>query len=178
METWVALLRGINVGGKHLLPMRQLVQYCELLNCQNVRTYIQSGNVVFQATKHTAKSIDRELAHTIYTQHGFSPQVLVLSKTAFQKKLSANPFADEEPKYVHLFFGLERITEPDLERLESLKAPSEQFAILRSDIYLFAPLGIGRSKLASRLGSCVKVESTARNMNTLLALTNILNAST
>jgi uncharacterized protein (DUF1697 family) len=76
MKTWIALLRGINVGGKHILPMKELVKLMESAGYSNIKTYIQSGNVVYQyATKPK-----KEIAVLIETKFGFKPDVFVLSQ--------------------------------------------------------------------------------------------------
>lgn len=84
MKTWIALFRGINVGGNHILPMAELRQELSALGLSQVQSYIQSGNVVFAAKSGTAASWAKTISACVEEHHGFAPQVLVLDATAVQ----------------------------------------------------------------------------------------------
>lgn len=175
MNTWIAFFRGINVGGKNLLPMKQLQNDLKSLNCVNVRTYIQSGNVVFQSTGRTAPPLAKKIAAKIETQHGFRPHVLILNKQQLQKAVTANPFSDAiaEPKSLHFFFLAEPPTCPDLTAIEKAKAPTETYHLAENVFYLSAPEGIGRSKLAASVEKHLGVVTTARNYRTVAAVLSL-----
>lgn len=169
MHTFIALLRGINVGGHHKLPMRELVVLLESLGLKNVRTYIQSGNVVFQSEQTDLLALSETMSAAIGQNHGFRPQVFILDHPSFQAAMAANPFPEGEaqPKSLHFFF-LEAVPkDPDLAALEAMKAENERFALIDKVFYLHAPDGIGRSKLAERLGRGWDVVITARNWRTV-----------
>jgi uncharacterized protein (DUF1697 family) len=169
MNTFIALFRGINVGGNNILPMRDLVKVLEGLGLKNVKTYIQSGNVVFQSVNTNAFELSQEISATIEITHGFAPQVLLLGMKELQDAIASNPFpeGEREPKTLHLFF-LDSIPQnPDLETLESIKTDSEQFELINKVFYLHAPDGIGRSKLAAKVEKAVGVAATARNWRTV-----------
>jgi uncharacterized protein (DUF1697 family) len=169
MNTFIALFRGINVGGNNILPMRDLVKVLEGLGLENVKTYIQSGNVVFQSVNTNAFELSQEISATIEITHGFAPQVLLLGMKELQDAIASNPFpeGEREPKTLHLFF-LDSIPQnPDLETLESIKTDSEQFELINKVFYLHAPDGIGRSKLAAKVEKAVGVAATARNWRTV-----------
>ncbi len=87
MSTWIALLRGINVGGKNILPMSELVRDLESLHLENVRTYIQSGNAVFQSTGVVSPILAAQIATRIEQRHGFRPRVLLLSADQLQRAM-------------------------------------------------------------------------------------------
>jgi len=89
MNTYVALLRGINVGGHNSLPMRELVEVLEDLGLSQVKTYIQSGNVVFQTEHKNLKKLAQEISAAIGKSHGFTPSVLLLDLPAFQEAMAA-----------------------------------------------------------------------------------------
>lgn len=100
MQTWIALFRGINVGGNNILPMADLKRYLESLGLNKVRTYIQSGNVVFDSTASDLSSLSERIAQHIQEQQGFVPQILLLSLKDLLKAIESNPFstAVSDPK--------------------------------------------------------------------------------
>lgn len=169
MNTYIALLRGINVGGHNKLPMRELRAVLEDLGLHNVKTYIQSGNVVFQSEREDAPALSDELTAAIQQSHGFAPAVLLLDKKTFRAAMDANPFpeAQTEPKSLHLFFLSGAPDDPDWDALESLKKENERYQLIGKVFYLHAPDGIGRSKLAERFGRGWDVTVTARNWRTV-----------
>jgi uncharacterized protein (DUF1697 family) len=175
MTTYVALLRGINVGGKHSLPMKELVAILESLGCQNVRTYIQSGNAVFQHKPADAKKLASKVTAAIKKKHGFAPQVLVLDAKQWAKVAKANPFpaAECEPKSLHVWFLTEKPAKAGLTALEALKSKSEQLELRSTAVYLHAPDGIGRSKLAANVERRLGVAATARNWRTVCKMLEI-----
>ncbi len=169
MKTYIALLRGVNVGGKNLLPMKDLAAILEELGSTNVQTYIQSGNVVFRNKATGAARLSQTIAAEIERAHGFLPHVLLLSPAELQRAIAANPFpeADSEPKSLHLFFTDAAPAKPDLKTLQALKSKSERFRLVGRVFYLHAPEGIGRSKLAARVEKALGAAATARNWRTV-----------
>jgi uncharacterized protein (DUF1697 family) len=169
MNTYIALLRGINVGGNNKLPMRELVTLLEALGLQGVKTYIQSGNVVFQSERTDTAQLSQEITAAIGQRYGFAPYVLLLDLKSFQAAAAANPFPEAEaaPKSLHLFFMDACPQSPNLEALERIKAPNERFQLIDKVFYLHAPDGIGRSKLAEQMGKGWGVNITARNWRTV-----------
>jgi uncharacterized protein (DUF1697 family) len=172
MPRWIGLFRAINVGGNNLLPMKQLVASLEALKCQNVKTYIQSGNVVFDASAKNAESLARKIARRIEQDHGFLPKLLLLSVNELQTALQNNPFpeASEDPKAVHVYFLEQPAADPDLSALDALKTSSESYELSNRVYYLLAPDGIGRSKLAAAVERKLGVAVTARNYRTVQKL--------
>ena len=172
MNTYIALLRGINVGGNNKLPMRELVTVLAGLGLRNVKTYIQSGNVVFQSERTDRLALAQEIGAAIGKSHGFTPAVLLLDRQALQVAIAANPFpeGEAEPKTLHFFF-LDGVPQnPGLDALEQLKADNERFRLIDKVFYLHAPDGIGRSKLAEKFGKGWQVAITARNWRTVSQL--------
>ena len=109
MNVYIALLRGINVGGSNRLPMKDLTQLFERCGCAEVQTYIQSGNVVFRSTDANAGQLANRVTAAIAKARGFAPRLLVLSRTELERAAAGNPFpeADGDPQRVHLFFLVE-----------------------------------------------------------------------
>ncbi|CAG0974625.1 hypothetical protein ANRL3_01726 [Anaerolineae bacterium] len=169
MNTFIALLRGINVGGNTILPMRDLVRVLEGLGLKNVRTYIQSGNVIFQSKEKDASRLANKISTEIDQARGLSPQVLILGVKELQAAIASNPFpeGEREPKSLHLFFLDTVPDKPDLETLASIKTKSEQFKLVKQVFYLYAPDGVGRSKLAAKVEKALGVAVTARNWRTV-----------
>ena len=155
MSTWIALFRGINVGGRYLLPMKELVRDLQSLGLEDVRTYIQSGNAVFRASSEVAATLGEEIAATIEERHGFRPQVLLLTAGELADAMAANPFpeAEAEPKTLHLSFLASPPPAPDLESLTAIRSATERFQLTDRVFYLHAPDGIGRSG-RSRKNQC------------------------
>ena len=165
MSTFVALFRGINVGGHNKLPMRELNDLLTGLGLQDVATYIQSGNVVFASDESDRAALSDRIRQAVHQSHGFAPQVLLLTAEEFAQAAAANPYpeAEEEPKTVHLYFLEEAPSNPDLKKLAALKLDNEHFTLVGKVFYLYAPDGIGRSKLAAGVENAMGVAVTARN---------------
>ncbi len=172
MPAWVILLRGINVGGKHRLSMADLKSYLLAIGVKQVETYIQSGNAIVETDAKLAKALPQLLAEQIELHHGFRPMVLAISQSKFRKAISNNPFAQatENPKSLHFFF----LTAPSKtirqEMLNELCSTTEQYLFADDVFYLYAPDGIGRSKLAEKVDKILGVPTTARNLKTVTQL--------
>lgn len=175
MKTYVALLRGINVGGRNSLPMKELTEMLVCLDCQNISTYIQSGNVVFRSGK-TALSLAKGVAAEVARRKGFEPHIFVLDRSQFLEAIENNPFSayEGDPKSVHFGFLDTEPMSPDLGAIETLKAPTEQFSLVGRVFYLLAPDGVGRSKLAARAEKLIGRPMTDRNWNTVTKLKAML----
>jgi uncharacterized protein (DUF1697 family) len=164
MKTWIALLRGINVGGHHLVRMKDLARHLETDGFREVRTYIQSGNVVLKSQEPPGG----RLADLIERHFGFRPAVLVLSAEELRQAADRNPFDKDGGKKVHLFFCEPEPPQPDFGLLEALKGPAEDYRLSGRVFYLYAPDGIGRSRLAEKIGKALPgTDITARNLNTI-----------
>lgn len=178
MTTYIALLRGINVGGHNKLPMKELRELMADLGFSDVQTYIQTGNIAFQSDMSDPKAIASQIRSEIKKQFGFEPDVLVLTQDQLRAAIKANPFpqAESEPKTLHLFFLLEKPADPDLDSLEGIKAENERFKLTESVFYLHAPDGIGRSKLAENIGKFIRVSMTARNWRSVQKIMEMADA--
>lgn len=172
MNAWVVLLRGINVGGKNIVPMKQLANSLESIGCAEVKTYIQSGNLVLQHPISDRQLLATEIAQKVQQDFDCSPKILVLGVKEFEQAALNNPFpkAESEPKTLHLFFLIGQTTDTKLSELAKLKKDSESFQLLDSVLYLHAPEGVGRSKLVEKVDKCLGVSTTARNWNTVKKL--------
>jgi uncharacterized protein (DUF1697 family) len=169
MKTYIALFRGINVGGTNVVPMKDLVALLENIGSQNVKTYIQSGNAVFQNKEVNTTLLSNKIRAAIKESHGFEPQVFLLTPEEIERAIESNPFpeAESEPKTLHVTFLASMPNNPDLGALESIKSDRERFALKDKVFYLHAPDGIGRSKLAANTETFLGVAITSRNWRTV-----------
>lgn len=169
MNTCIALLRGINVGGNCSLPMKELVAVLEGMGARKVRTYIQSGNAVFECAGKNSARLSKQLAAEILKRRGFEPYVHILTLEALQAAVAGNPFPEAvvDPGSLHLGFLASPPRKPDLEKLSSLRKESERFHLTPGVFYLHAPEGVGKSKLAAGAEKCLGVPMTDRNWRTV-----------
>ncbi|MGE5159623.1 MAG: DUF1697 domain-containing protein [Gemmatimonas sp.] len=163
MGAFVALLRAVNVGGNGKLPMNELKAMCEALGFTAVRTYIASGNVVFQCRKSEA-AIKAALETQLEAYAGKPVGVLVRSAEEMARVASDNPFPKAKPNYTVAVF-LDRA--PPADALTGVRGQQdEEIRLGRREIYIHYPQGMGRSKLAIAAAKT----GTARNMNTIATL--------
>jgi uncharacterized protein (DUF1697 family) len=168
VTAFVALLRGINVGGKNILPMKELRELLTKLGCEDVATYIQSGNAVFRYTGDSTE-LPGLISTAIESGFGFRPSVMVLTANEFAAVAKENPFAAEgsEPKFLPVWFMHEPAKNANTERMDEIASGGEKFLLTDSALYMYAPNGVGRSKLASAAEKCLGVAATARNWRTI-----------
>jgi uncharacterized protein (DUF1697 family) len=171
MNTYIVLLRGINVGGNNILPMKQLVVLLEKNKFQNVRTYIQSGNIVLES-----EMPPENIGSLIETQFGFKPDILILDKQEFLKAVNNNPFQTTIGNHLHFNFCKQK-PDADIVKIEESKTTTEEYSIIDKVVYFYAPDGIGRSKLAAKMEKFLGVSVTARNLNTVNKLVEMIAAA-
>ena len=171
MPTHVALLRGINVGGHARVVMADLRRLCEHLGHREVRTYVQSGNVVFESGETDTDMLATELAGRLATELGFAPAVVVRTAGEIADVVAANPFpdaADVDPTTVHVAFLSAQPTDPGAYAVDATAHAPEQVVVGDRVLYLYLPDGIGRSRLAADLTRRrTGVEMTVRNWRTV-----------
>jgi uncharacterized protein (DUF1697 family) len=178
MPTYIALLRGINVGGHHVLRMADLRDTIANAGGDDVATYIQSGNVVFGHASRTAAALAAELERRIARTAGFPVPVILRSAGELAKAIAANPFAAEPPDHLHVSFLARRPGATALAAVLPSTFVPERFALQGREIYLHLPGGMGRSKLAVALGrvKAIAAIATARNWRTVLELDRMARA--
>lgn len=169
MKSYILLFRGINVGGKNLVPMKELKILLEGEGYGDVKTYIQSGNVVLSVASNPAKRV----AAIVETEFGISPDVFAIEKSEFENIVVANPYHSYEGKTVHFYFCSEK-PKLNLNKVKSFISSSESYELKGNVFYLHAPNGIARSKLVLNIESCLGVSYTGRNLNTVLKLRELV----
>jgi len=171
---YIALLRGINVSGHKILRMDALRACFEGLGCRNVQTYVQSGNVVFEAgAKDTARYAE-EISKKIRRDFGFPVPVLLRTSDELQRIAQQNPFL-KQPEMDHTKLHVTFLSAPAAKSaaddLQGLAITPEQFQIRGREIYLYCPNGYGRTKLSNNaIEKKLHVEATTRNWKSVQAL--------
>ena len=166
---YAAFLRGINVGGKTSIKMERLREVFESLGFQNVKSYIQSGNVLFDADE----TDDTEIAALIEAaveKEFFKTPVMVRSIDEIKDAIENNPFKNEifEDKLFHLVFLAEKLTGEKIEILLSKSCENEQFAVRDRDVYCLLRSGVADSLLGKKfIDNKLKTPATARNWRTI-----------
>jgi uncharacterized protein (DUF1697 family) len=171
--SYVALLRGINVGGKHILPMKDLVEVCSATKCENVRTYIQSGNVVFAASEKTAGLLAPLLARKIEERFGFPVPVILRSREQLEQVVRNNPFlkSGKPEKTLHVSFLADTPAPAAIQTLDPNRSAPDEFRVVGGEIYFYLPNGAGKSKLTNAyFDTRLATIGTVRNWATVLKL--------
>ena len=178
-QRYVALLRGVNVGGRNKLPMAGLRDVCTEAGCAAVQTYIQSGNVVFKAAQDLAERVPEIVSIAIRQRFGFETAVVVRSKEELRQVVASNPLdTSADPRFLHVAF-LENSPGADaVARLDPERSPPDVFEVRGGNVYLHYPNGVARSRLTNEyLAAQLQTVSTTRNWRTVLALLDMVNAT-
>jgi uncharacterized protein (DUF1697 family) len=169
VSAYIALLRGVNVGG-NTLKMERLREVCAELGLKNARTYVQSGNVVFEAhgtAGRWAAALEKRLAG----EARLPVSVIVRTGAEMGRVIAANPFLQErgiDLARLHVTFLPAEPAKAGLERLDTLKAGTDRFRCVGRDIYLHCPNGYGKSKLSNNaIEKALSLRATTRNWNTV-----------
>jgi uncharacterized protein (DUF1697 family) len=173
VSTHVAFLRAINVGGRNSLPMKTLKVMFEALGCRNVRTYIQSGNVVFEATDAVARKVPKAIQAAIQKHAGFTVPVVTRSAAELAKAAQAHAFAKKTKaaKALHFAFLADVPAAERVALLDPKRSPPDEFKVIGRDIHLYLPNGVAPSKLTNvYLDSKLETVSTLRNWATVQKL--------
>ncbi len=176
MNTYIAILRGINVSGHKMIKMPQLVTLFESLHFKNVMTYIQSGNVVFQDNSSDIKRLEKKIEEKIAEQFGFEVPVMVKEKNELISVIENNPFVNTRAvdlSKLHVTFLSQNPEQSNINKIEPDKYKPDEFVISGAAIYLFCPGGYGNTKLNNNFfESKLKVTATTRNWKTVNELVN------
>ena len=175
MAAYVALLRGINVGGHRKVPMAALRETAEALGLRCVRTYVASGNLVFE-TDLAAGPLETRLEKAIAEKFGFAVDVVVRSAAQWAALVAANPLKREsetQPNFVHMSTGRREATEADLTSLVAKAGANERVLLAGGAVWIWFGDGAGRSKIGTGKSTGVW---TARNWRTILAIHEMLQA--
>jgi uncharacterized protein (DUF1697 family) len=166
--TYVALLRGINVGGKNKLPMVTLAKIFADEKCDDIATFIQSGNVIFEAPAKAAATIAARVQRRIEKELGLDVPVVVRAAAELAGVPKRNPFARAGTDELHVMFLADVPSPAQARALDPARSPGDEFALVGRDLYLRLPNGAGRSKLTNAyFDRALGTISTSRNWRTV-----------
>jgi uncharacterized protein (DUF1697 family) len=177
--TYVALLRGINVGGNNKLPMNDLVGMFERAGCTAVRHYIQSGNVVFEAKSALASRIRDVIRADVEERLGLRVPLVLRTGREIAEVAKKHPLFKPgvAPESLHVMFLADLPGKKEGSRLDPARSPPDSFALVGREIYLCCPSGMGRSKLTNAyFDGMLGTTSTARNWRTVLTLAEMVSS--
>jgi uncharacterized protein (DUF1697 family) len=171
MKTFISMLRGINVGGQKKISMEELKKLYGAMGFVNVRTYIQSGNVIFESPGDKTLALAKNIQYKIKQSFGFDVHVVIRTLDEFRELIAKNPFVKKDPSKLHVTFLTDAPQRPPIDEINYLKDKAEDFCISGREIYLFCPNGYGTSALSNNFfEKKLKMAATTRNWNTVNTL--------
>lgn len=178
MPAYVAMLRGVNVAGHYSIKMEQLRGLCDGLGFQKVETYVQSGNIVFQAKTGNSAFLSKRIGESILDSFGFETPVIVRTSNEMENVIANNPFLKEkdvDSSKLHVTFLQEAAQKSSVKTLEKLATSQEKFYPVSREIYLYCPEGYGRTKLSNNaIEKALSVTATTRNWRTIYTLLHMV----
>ncbi|MFT6202422.1 MAG: hypothetical protein ACI9V1_000410 [Spirosomataceae bacterium] len=172
MQTHIAILRGINVGGKRKILIADLRNMLSELGFSNVNTYAQSGNVVFEYKSHKNSELATKITNQIHDKYGFDVPVIVITTAEFAEDFRSNPFVEKaEIGQLHLTFLSEEPTDEKLTGINLLAHPPDEFRIIGKGVYLKCVNKYHQTKLSNNFfEKKLGVFATTRNWETVTKL--------
>jgi uncharacterized protein (DUF1697 family) len=171
MPIYIAMLRGINVGGNKRIKMDDLRKSFEALGFEQVKTYIQSGNVVFKAAKSSSAALGKKIEARIISDFGFSASVIVRTGTELSATIAANPFLTQrgiDPEKLHVVFLSDIPATTALKKLAEFTVAPDQSQCVGREIFLYLPNGFSASSLWKvPWEKALAVVTTTRNWKTV-----------
>ncbi len=179
MPNYIAILRGINVGGRRKILMADLKSYFRNLGFQEVQTYIQSGNVLFSSNQDLkAEAIENLLEAEILKSFGFEVPVIVRTSDQLKKAINNNPFyksTDVDIERLHLTLLKQDPSQENLDKLKDFKQENDDFKIENRNVFVYCSGKYSDSKFSNKFfESKLKVTATTRNWKTILKLAEML----
>jgi uncharacterized protein (DUF1697 family) len=177
MHTFISMLRGINVSGQKKIRMAELSNLYESLGLVQVKTYVQSGNVVFASPEPDGSKLAQLIEAEIEQTFGFAVSVFMRDNHDFQRIIDRNPFLGdrhEDPAKRHVTFLYRRPDESEWRNLSIPDDEADEFSVGEQEIFLFCPNGYGRTKFSNNFFERkLKVPATTRNWKTVTALAKL-----
>jgi uncharacterized protein (DUF1697 family) len=173
----VALLRGINVGGKNMLPMKELIGLFVAAGCGDVTTYIQSGNVVFSADAKVVAGLGSLITARVEKQFGLRVPLVLRTTAEIDSVIRGNPFlkAGASEEMLHVSFLADEPGKDLVAGLDAGRSAPDSFAVVGREIYMQLVNGAAKTKLTNAyFDSKLRTVSTMRNWRTVLKLAELL----
>lgn len=178
MKTYIVLLRGINVSGQKKIKMADLKKFLEDIGFKNVRTYIQSGNIIFEYKKTSQTDLANKIKNEIQKQYSFEVPTLVLTSDCIKNILDNSPWGKDKntDQMYFTLLGKQTLSE-NIIKIKKENYLPDKFLIDGKVIYLYLPNGYGKTKLNNNFfEKRLKVQATTRNWNTLKKILEIVNS--
>lgn len=176
---YIALLRGINIGRKNRIKMADLKELFELMNFKNTKTYLQSGNVIFEHNLDNTEKIASEIEKELIKTYEFPVNVIIRTKNELEDVINSNPFIKEDNAEIdklHVTFLHEMPDKGTVLDLDMKKSENEKFKIIGKEIYLYLPNGYARTKLNNNIfEKKLNTITTTRNWKTVNKLLELAN---
>ena len=177
MQTYISMLRGINVSGRNTIKMDALRTMYESMNFNNVKTYIQSGNVVFKTKTSKSNELQKKIISQIKKDFGFDVPVMVKEIIELSTVYNHNPFLikrKEDISKLHVTFLSEEPEEAGIKKIKEGTYGEDEFIFSGKVVYLFCPNGYGNTKLTNTFfENKLKLTATTRNWKTVTELVTI-----
>jgi uncharacterized protein (DUF1697 family) len=178
METYISLLRGINVSGQKKIQMSALKALYEELEFEKVITYIQSGNVIFKASKNGSRQdLSKRIEGKIREKYGFDVPVIIRTLVEMKRTLSLNPFFNKkglDTERLYVTFLVDTPKQADRKSIEEFDCSPDKFIIVGREVFLLCPHGYGKSKISNNLfENKLKITATTRNWKTVNTLAEL-----
>lgn len=177
LETYITLLRGINVGGQKKVKMAELRLIHEELKFINVQTYIQSGNIIFDYTSAKIKQLEILIENKILEKYEFKVPTIVIEARDFEQALRKNPFLKNptlDKSRLYFTFLSDSPSASDIEKLQIIETNPEEYYLDGKTFYLHSPMGYGRAKLNNNfIEKILNVSATTRNWKTVNKLVTL-----
>ncbi len=171
INKFIAMLRGINVSGQKKIKMADLKSYLEELDFKNIKTYIQSGNIIFEFDSNDIKSIEESIKSKIKEKYDFDVPTIVKTKKEIEHVLQNNPFINKQgkdPDRTYVTFLSDLPSQENIEKLKGIDYSPEEFILDGRNIYFYSPNGYGKAKMNNNFfENKLKVEATTRNWKTV-----------
>ena len=176
MFQYIAFLKGINVGGKNIVKMSDLTNFLSSNNYYNVKTYIQSGNIIFETKSTERNQIKKDITRLILKEFNIETCTILLTSNELISILEYNPFLNIEnynSKFLYFTFLNESINQNPI--TDDNKYSPDEFKIDNNCIYVYCPTGYGKTKLTNTFfEKKLKCNATTRNLNTLNSINQLV----
>jgi len=177
METFISILRGINVSGQKKIQMTDLKALYEALKFKDVTTYIQSGNVIFKSKSASDQKLAKKIEDAIYERYSFAVPVIIRTVEEMEHSISVNPFLKQSKtdiEKLHITFLAKVPPQGNLESIRDIDYSPDKFIIIEKEVYLYCPNGYGITKLSNNFfEQKLKVKATTRNWKTVNKLVEL-----
>lgn len=175
MNSFIVLLRAVNVSGKNIIKMTELKSHLDYANFKNVKTYIQSGNIILKSELDKHK-IQRTITDLIHREFDLDVYVFTLTAQELHNIIENNPFPNNPPpNKVYSTLLAHTPAQEDIDKLNQIDLGEERYVLKDDVFYFYVPEGMANSKLSNQfIENKLKVKATGRNLNTILKLKDLL----